>query len=72
MIFCIVIIWHGLQLTLLEFQGGGVTPLLNIPVYLLYLAVPLGMFLFALEASMEIITHISGLKSEDNVYRIHQ
>lgn len=52
-VFSVIIVWKSLGLTQVARQSGMVTPLLELPVWPLTLALPVGVALFGLEAAAD-------------------
>lgn len=60
-IFCIVLVKVGWDMVNLAVNRGITTPAMGIPMYLPYLAVPVGFFLMLLRFSQELIKEIKSL-----------
>lgn len=54
-IFSLIITWEGIKLIRMFYEIGERSLSLNIPMYIVYIGMPLGMFLFAIEAIREIV-----------------
>jgi len=52
-VFSFIITWEGIKLVNLFYKMGERAILLGLPMYLVYIVIPVGMFLFALEAIRE-------------------
>ncbi|KJS00746.1 MAG: hypothetical protein VR68_06590 [Peptococcaceae bacterium BRH_c4a] len=65
-VFSALITWKGLYLIWSSYISGRHTPFLEIPIYLLQIVLPVGMFLFGLVALMDAVRYIKRLKMREN------
>lgn len=54
-VFSLFLTWEGLKLIRMFYEIEEVSLILRVPMYLVYIAMPIGMILFAVEAIREII-----------------
>ncbi len=57
--FCLIIFWKSISLILLSYNIGRITPLLQVPVYILQVVLPVGILLLAMESIFEILRLLS-------------
>lgn len=60
--FSLLLTWEGLKLIRMFYEIGEVSLILHVPMYMVYIALPIGMILFAVEAIREIILTIEKRK----------
>jgi C4-dicarboxylate transporter DctQ subunit len=49
LIFSLILVWYGLQLTMMAFSTGQVSPAMMVPMYVPYSVLPLSGIFFATE-----------------------
>jgi len=54
-LFSIIMVWQGMKLIAMFYEINEVSLILQIPIYFVYMALPVGLFLFGMEAVREII-----------------
>jgi TRAP-type C4-dicarboxylate transport system permease small subunit len=60
--FSLLLTWEGLKLIRMFYEIGEDSLILRVPMYIVYIALPIGMILFAVEAIREIILTIEKRK----------
>lgn len=67
LLFCIILIWQGSKAAWIAWHGGyHSSSLLNTPMWLPYLIIPLGSLLLALQLVIQIHEHFSRFLTETN------
>ncbi len=54
-VFSLIIAWEGIKLIRMFYEIAEVSLILHIPMYVVYIAMPIGMILFTIEAIREIV-----------------
>ncbi len=54
-LFSIIMVWQGIKLIAMFYEIKEVSLILQIPIYIVYMALPIGLFLFGMEAVREIV-----------------
>jgi len=60
--FSVILVWEGIKLIKMYYEIQQVSLILNIPIYIVYIGMPTGMILFAIEAIREIVLAIKERK----------
>jgi len=61
-VFSLIVTWEGLKLIRMFYEIGEESLILRVPMHLVYIALPIGMILFAVESIREIISAIKKRK----------
>ncbi len=66
-LFCGVLIWYGFKAAYIAWRGEyHSSSLLNMPIWIPYLIIPLGSLLLALQVIVQFCTHVDKLLTGDN------
>jgi len=60
-VFSLIVFWKSINLVLLSYNIGRITPLLQIPVYILQVVLPIGILFLAMESMFEISRRSSNI-----------
>ncbi len=67
LLFCSVLIWYGFKAAYIAWHGEyHSSSLLNMPMWIPYLIIPLGSLLLALQVIVQFCTHVDKLLTGDN------
>jgi len=61
-VFSLIVTWEGIKLIRMFYEIGEESLILRVPMHLVYIALPIGMILFAVESIREIISAIKKRK----------
>jgi len=61
-VFSLIVTWEGIKLIRMFYEIGEESLILHLPIYIVYIALPIGMILFAVESIREIISAIKERK----------
>jgi len=61
-VFSLIVTWEGIKLIRMFYEIGEESLILHLPIYIVYIALPVGMILFAVEAIREIVLAIKERK----------
>jgi len=57
--FCVLIFWYGMTLVLRVYQMGNLTPAMEIPMFIPYLAIPGGCLLMTVRYAQQLVEKIT-------------
>ena len=67
LLFCLVLVWQGVKASLIAWSGGyHSSSLLNTPMWIPYLIIPLGSLLLVLQLLVHIGSHLKKLNNNDD------